>query len=969
MQTVRIRRRFVSLCLVLALLVPLFPAQAFDADADMSAQQTTDTIPPSAVTTLVAVPGALAGTVQLHWIAPGDDATTGTASAYIARYSAAPITEETWALATNASGAPAPGPAGSVQSMIVAGLTPGQTYYFAVKTQDAAPNTSGISNSARARAQTWPNALYLPLVTSSTSPAPVVIPETTKVLTETVTQYLSEISGDGAVFTFTQSTPALQALTPGEVIVGDVSASAPTGFLRKVTAVSTEDGQVIVETDEATLEEAIQDGAISFSKRLTPADLQSMTALPGVTLASMTHAAFEDSFYFKLEDVVLYDHDGNLDTTHDQLKVDGSLELAPDFDFALEIKNWTLQELEFIFNLEETVELEFNIEVDLVQAELFYEIAHLHLGIITVMVGPVPVVFVIEMPIYVRGDGTVSAGITASAVQQASLSAGLRYLDGAWAPVASLNNSFNFEPPRLSAGAEFKGYIDPPLSLLLYGVAGPFAGVTPYLKLEADVFATPWWEMHAGLEATVGVKIEVLGRSLGDYTAVVIGYEILLAQAQTNTPPDTPAAPIPAHGATGRSLNTTLGWSGGDRDDDAVTYDVYFEADSPWPTAQAAAGQSDLTYNPGLLNPNTEYFWRIVARDAHGATTPGPVWRFRTGEDDGCDINLTLQPPQVTDLTAVVSGTVASACSTITRLNWQWGDGTSNDQWFPASHTYAISGTYPITVTAHNNLGDAETAYTTAYVGVVAPGEMVLVPAGEFQMGCHPDHNGGYDCWNNELPLHTVYLDAYTIDKYEVTNAQYAQCVAAEGCVAPSRNDSWTRSSYYDNPVYADYPVIYVSWYDATDYCTWADKRLPTEAEWEKAARGPTVRAYPWGDQMPDCTLINSRHYTGSAWEYCVGDTTQVGSYPAGISPYGALDMAGNVYEWVQDWYALDYYSSSPYTNPLGPATGSYKVLRGGSFLSDWFGVRVVYRYYQGPYPSDHSSIVGFRCAGGVPGR
>lgn len=957
MQTVRIRRRFVSLCLVLALLVPLFPAQAFDADAGMLAQQATDTIPPSAITTLVAAPGDLAGTVQLHWIAPGDDATTGTASAYIARYSAAPITEETWASATNAtSGAPVPGPAGSVEGMTVTGLAPGQTYYFAVKTQDAAPNTSGISNSARARAQTWPNAVYLPLVTSSTSPAPAVIPETTKVLTETVTQHLSEISGDGAVFTFTQSTPALQALTPGQVIVGDVSASAPTGFLRKVTAISSENGQVIVETAEATLEEAIQDGAISFSKRLTPADLHSMTALPGVTLAASSNAAFQDSFYFKLEDVVLWDG----------FRVDGSLELAPDFDFALEIKDWTLQELEFIFNLEETVELEFNIEVDLVQAELFYEIAHLHLGIITVMVGPVPVVFVIEMPIYVRGDGTVSAGITASAVQQASLSAGLRYLDGDWAPVASLNNSFNFEPLRASAGAEFKGYIDPPLSLLLYGVAGPYAGVSPYLKLEADVFATPWWELHAGLEATVGVKIEVLGRSLGEHTAVVIGYEILLAQAQTNTPPDTPSAPIPAHGATGRSLNTALGWSGGDRDGDAVTYDVYFAADNAWPSTLVSAGQSDLTYNPGLLNPNADYYWCIVARDAHGATTPGPVWRFRTGEDDGCDITLTLQPPQVTGLTAVVSGTVASACSTITRLHWQWGDGTSNDQWFPANHTYAISSTYPITVTAHNNLGDTETAHTTAYVGGIVPGDMVFVPAGEFQMGCHPDHNGEYICVSSELPLHTVYLDAYYIDKYEVTNAQYAQCVAAELCDPPQYNYSRSRDPYYDNPAYADYPVIYVSWYDATDYCTWAGKRLPTEAEWEKAARGPTVRAYPWGDQLPNCTLANSLYYTYGVWEYCgVGDTTQVGNYPTGVSPYGALDMAGNVWEWVNDWSGSSYYSTSPYANPPGPATGTYKVLRGGGVYSDWYRVRVANR--NNGYRHRRDNSLGFRCAASAP--
>lgn len=245
------------------------------------------------------------------------------------------------------------------------------------------------------------------------------------------------------------------------------------------------------------------------------------------------------------------------------------------------------------------------------------------------------------------------------------------------------------------------------------------------------------------------------------------------------------------------------------------------------------------------------------------------------------------------------------------------------------------------------------------------PGDMITIPAGTFQMGCDPNHNSGYSCNSYELPLHTVTLDAYQIDKYEVTNAQYALCVAAGNCAAPANNSSYTRTSYYNNPTYANYPVIYVSWQDAANYCTWAGKRLPTEAEWEKAGRGTSVTAYPWGDDSPTCSLVNGNMSNEIISGYCVGDTSAVGSYPSGASPYGVMDMAGNVWEWVNDWYSSSYYSTSPASNPPGPATGSYRAIRGGSWYIYVNNLRVAYRSYFNP--TGHSYHVGFRCAAPSP--
>jgi formylglycine-generating enzyme required for sulfatase activity len=225
---------------------------------------------------------------------------------------------------------------------------------------------------------------------------------------------------------------------------------------------------------------------------------------------------------------------------------------------------------------------------------------------------------------------------------------------------------------------------------------------------------------------------------------------------------------------------------------------------------------------------------------------------------------------------------------------------------------------------------------------------MVLIPSGEFVMGS--------SAASDERPAHRVYLDAYYLDAFEVTISRYAKFI--ESVTTQQAPHQWNTVNLTED---GDRPVIGVNWSDADAYCRWTEKRLPAEAEWEKAARGTDGRKYPWGDEDPGENVANFGRCCGwSGFELLA----VVGTHPAGKSPYGAFDLTGNVWEWVADWYDPQYYKTSPDRNPRGPSSGRDKVIRGSSWSNRVSDLRASIRDRVSPTYRNYS--IGFRCAASV---
>jgi formylglycine-generating enzyme required for sulfatase activity len=272
-------------------------------------------------------------------------------------------------------------------------------------------------------------------------------------------------------------------------------------------------------------------------------------------------------------------------------------------------------------------------------------------------------------------------------------------------------------------------------------------------------------------------------------------------------------------------------------------------------------------------------------------------------------------------------------------------------QTLPPTETATATPTHTPTLTPKLGLGSTRVSEIDGMI-------MVYVPEGNFWMGKNDGNN-------DERPMRQVFLDAYWIDRTEVTNRMYRACVEDGGCLGPAEINSATHQEYYTDAQYDDYPVVHVNWDKAQAYCTWAGRWLPTEAEWEKAARGPEGYLYPWGNQQPTGDKMNfadknSNENADKTVDDGYADVAPVGSYPNGASPYGTLDMTGNVWEWVSDWYDSDYYYNSASSNPTGPSSGDYRVLRGGAYDNSVTKANAINRAYTNPIVTGWD--VGFRC-------
>lgn len=379
-----------------------------------------------------------------------------------------------------------------------------------------------------------------------------VIPSETKVLDDSSASKLTSVSDDLQTLTFTGDEEKIESIEEGDVIVSEPREKIPNGLLRKVSSVQRSGNTTTLATEQAALTEAIERGKFDVEGELTPSDVRNQNAkLEGISFSrpAEKQQAPKDQFFVEVDNVVLFDEDGDTNTPGDQITADGSVEFEIDYEFSADIEGFGLEQLRFVPTINTDTELDLEAEYAL-QEQKEKTIATYNFSPIVVPVpgSPLPVVLVPQLDVTLGIEGEVSAGIETGFDYQTEITSGLEYMNGSWSAIRDLSNSAGNDPIQASAETDAKLYADQPLTFKVYGVAGPYASPRAFLNAEVDLAEDPWWKLRWGVEAGVGVTLEALGRNIADYEKpALIGYEDLLAQADGPYDPDIPDEGLAAH--------------------------------------------------------------------------------------------------------------------------------------------------------------------------------------------------------------------------------------------------------------------------------------------------------------------------------------------------------------------------------------------------------------------------------------
>lgn len=495
-------------------------------------------------------------------------------------------------------------------------------------------------------------------------PEAVLIPETTKVLSETTVLNLVSVSKDGATFSFSRPDPQLQSLKPGDVIVGGVSAQTPDGFLRRVAQVKQQGDGVVVVTQPARLEDAVEQGSLSVSRPLKPSDVRTGFTRPGVALASLAPMGISDEWVVTLADTVLVDLDGDPGTTNDQVRADGKIAFKPLLDFELQIRWFKVQRIALVAGATESVDLQVYGNVQLLDTHKEVEVAYFPLQPLTFFIGPVPVVLTPMLNVVVGLDGSARVSFAAGVTQQASLSAGLRYENNRWVPVANFSNSFKYTPPQVTGNLRVEAYGGIRLAVLIYGVGGPWGSLNAYYGLDVDAQRAQPWKLYGGLRCQIGVRFEALGYRVMDYEATVLNSQATIAESAVVTA--TPSPPPPSNRApvinslmaspqtVPAGSRATLSVSAHDPDGDPLRY--------TWNVKDrrgSVTGEAKATYTaplePSRSGPVTI---TVTITDSKGATATKSV------------VITVVRPPELYDPGPAFQAIWSSSPTVQDRLGW-----------------------------------------------------------------------------------------------------------------------------------------------------------------------------------------------------------------------------------------------------------------------------------------------------------